>query len=98
MISILMKEENKMSTRRKQVKETMDQLINHTNCMTGEQDVIQGMVDSLTSNHRTLQQSFVRCVVAALVEYSECKTDLRNESAVDFAKKVKELDLHFPFI
>lgn len=87
-----------MLSRRELTKETMEQLIDHTNCMTGEEAVIQGIVDALQGSHRTLQQSFVRCVTAALIEYSNTPTDARNEAAVDFGKKLKELDHHFPFV
>ncbi len=87
-----------MLTRRELTKETMEQLIDHTNCMTGEEAVIQGIVEALQGSHRTLQQSFVRCMAKALIEYSNTRFDARNEASIDFAKKVKELEHHFPFI
>ena len=79
-------------------KEAMQTLIDSTNCMVGEKEMVQGMLDALLGSHRTLQQSFFRVFAKTMDHYSHAHYDLRNEASVEFAKKVKELDHHFPFV
>ena len=83
---------------RDKVKAAMQTLVDSTNCMCGEKEMAQGMLDALTGSHRTLQQSFFRVFVDTMEKYSETRTDLRNEASVDFAKKIVKLDHHFPFV
>ncbi len=80
-------------------KKAMIELIDSTNVMGCEADVIQGMTEALQYSHRTLQQSFISCFVGTMVNYAEFRTDARNEGAVQFAKNVSKMDnIHFPFI
>ncbi len=74
-------------------------LIDSTNVMSGEQQVVEGMVNALTGSHRTLQQSFMRCFVETMREYKDTGSDERNQASVAFAKKVCEDDQYiFPFV
>jgi len=83
----------------KKAKDAMIALIDATNIMGGEADVIQGMTEALQYSHRTLQQSFISCFVGTMVNYAEFRTDVRNQDAVQFAKNVSKMDnIHFPFI
>lgn len=64
-----------------------------------ERAFTKALANHLTTEHRTLQQCFVRSVVSALKSYgSNAYTDARNKEAVKFAKKLKEMDPVFPFI
>lgn len=84
------------------VKNAVIELVDQTNTMGYENEVVEGIVAGLQGSHRTLQQSFVRALVKAMKEYGESHTDLRNEAAVALAKKIGELgdenDSHLPFI
>jgi len=83
----------------KEAREAMIALIDATNVMGGDADVIQGMTEALQYSHRTLQQSFISCFVGTMVNYAEFRTDARNANAVQFAKEVSKMDnIHFPFI
>jgi len=84
--------------RRAAAKEAMMALIDSTNIMGGESEVTAGMIDALRGSHRTLQQSFMRCFVETMKEYGKFNTDLRNQAAVDFAKKINDLEYHIPLV
>ena len=75
----------------------------------GGEDFGQAVQDHLQHEHRTLQQSFMRFVVAPALEYftDVVYPDLRNEASCEFATNAlkaneKFLDhkgkVHFPFI
>jgi len=85
-------------TRAELTKEAMQTLIDSTNCMIGEKEMAEGMLEALLGSHRTLQQSFFRVFAKTMKQYSEANYDLRNEASVEFAKKVNELDHYFPFV
>ena len=87
------------SERVKEVAEAMEVIVNATNTMGTEADVVEGIVDGIENCHRTLQQSFFRCFHKAMKEYGNTRfRDARNDASVDFAKEVGEMDVHFPFI
>jgi hypothetical protein len=52
---------------------------------------------ALLYEHRTHQQSTVKSIYQILKEYAKNDTDLRNEAAVSWAKKVTEEEAFFPF-
>ena len=56
-----------------------------------EDEFILAMTKQFLFTHRTLQQNFVRAITAVLVQLADQSTDLRNEDAVKFCKKVKEM-------
>jgi hypothetical protein len=61
------------------------------------------IVDSLLSHciqtkHMTDQQSIIRNLYKALRDYGTARSDLRNEAAVNWAKKVTEEPGQFPYI
>jgi hypothetical protein len=85
--------------RQKAVAAAMATIIDATNVMGSEKDVAAGILEGLLSSHKTLQQSFMRAFIEAMKEYADTPfRDARNEASVEFARKVKELDVHFPFI
>jgi len=87
-----------MTCRVTAVKEAMDNLIREMNVMGGEEDMVQGMTDSLQGQHRTLQQTFMRVFASSMKEYENTGTDLRNAAAVNYAKEINKIDFHFPYI
>lgn len=54
----------------------------------------------IATSHRTLQQSVMRLFIKAIEEISKQPTDLRNEQAVELAKKITEVakDYTLPLI
>lgn len=79
-------------------KKLMVELINETNSMAGDDGVILGMLEGMIHSHRTLQQCFFKMFKVMLTEYAKTDSDLRNAASVAFAKKVDEIDWHFPYI
>jgi len=79
--------------------EAMKNLLDVANSMGSGRSVVAGMLDGFLSEHRTLQQSFVRNLALMLKQWSEMDksmmTDLRNQDAWDFAKKVTEMNPGF---
>jgi hypothetical protein len=54
---------------------------------------------ALIKEHRTLQQSIIRLLAGSIAKYAELSFhDPRNESAVEWAKKVAEIENYFPHI
>ncbi len=72
-------------------------LINGVNS-SSPKEIAKGMYAELIHSHRTLQASFFRTLLLLCNNYKEAGFDLRNEAAVEAAKKISELDLHIPFI
>lgn len=76
------------------------------NSMTYEKEIIEEFVKTITSSHRSLQQSTMRAIFALLMEWAEHeaegKFDDRNRATVQFCKEVKKLALeqnaYFPLI
>lgn len=56
----------------------------------------------LSKQHRTHQQSIVRTLFSVLKKYAETGSDLRNASAVEWAKKATDPSIvgetYFPYI
>ncbi len=68
-------------------------------------DLADAIVEALTHNHRTLQQSFLGAFKLALTKYAALNsgmyTDPRNQCAYEWAQEVAKLpnsDLRFPLI
>jgi len=88
-----------MKTVKNTCKAGMMELINSTNIMADDQEMIDGVVEALLESHRTLQQSTMRILKSAFVEYAKkARTDLRNESGVEFARLSGEIDIHLPLV
>lgn len=85
-----------------QVKALMDQLIDHTNAMGMDEQVAQGMLEALVSNHPTLVQGFMRAFKTTCDKASQhprfINADLRSQATAKFIKEIAEKDVHFPFI
>lgn len=58
--------------------------------------------EAMSRQHRTLQQSFTRMIVAYLCMQAQETDDLRNQSSIEFSKKVIKLledeKIAFPLI
>jgi hypothetical protein len=48
--------------------------------------------------HRTKQQDFIRMIIIFLSNMTDMSTDLRNAAAIDWCKRVSELDCNLPRI
>lgn len=83
-----------------EVKQAMQTLLDAANG-TNPKRLADEIVANLTSEHRTIQQSFLSAVKLALYQYANAQHDGRNEAAVQWAKQVADLpngDLRFPII
>ena len=74
------------------------EIVDCVNIMGSDEVVAAAIGAELAHTHRTLQSSFLRAFNDAMVSFSEMPTDLRNEAAVDFAKKIKDMEHYFPFV
>ena len=52
-------------------------------------EIVEGIVDGLRCEHRTLQADFWRAIQLAAIQYSEFNHDLRNQAAVEMCKNIK---------
>jgi hypothetical protein len=77
-------------------KDTIDQLFRDLN--GAHRDVADTLIAHLRTEHRTLQQSFWRVIQTVAREYQKFDSDLRNESAVAFAKDVAGIDRPLPLL
>ena len=79
-------------------------LSNALNSMTFDKEVIKGFVDSMTQQHRTLQQSSMRAIYSLIQRWAvmagEGQYDLRNEATVKFCQEIvsKCENNNLPFI
>jgi hypothetical protein len=63
-----------------------------------EEDVAQTMFLALSKSHRTIQQSFFRAFSILVNKMKDMPVDARNEAAVEWCKKVSEIETNFPRI
>lgn len=79
-------------------------LSNALNIMTFDKEFIKGFIDGATQQHRTIQQSSMRCIYALIERWAkmaeEGQYDLRNESTVKFCQEIvkKCKKNYLPFI
>jgi len=81
-----------------EIENALKVLLNHSNVMSPNDNLSDVLTDLMKSEHRTIQQSFVKEIHDFLVKYSNFRYDLRNEASAKFARDVKELNAGFPFI
>jgi UDP-N-acetyl-D-mannosaminuronate dehydrogenase len=69
-----------------------------------QQEIVDTIHQTVSQEHRTLQQAFWSKMLLAQIKYAGNSSDLRNEAAVKLAKAVKEtatglnFDYGLPFI
>lgn len=56
------------------------------------------LLNAMNEEHRTLQQSFINSIALFIKMMSEMPIDLRNQAAVEWCKKVSEIEAIFPRI
>jgi phosphoenolpyruvate-protein kinase (PTS system EI component) len=66
------------------------EILDAVNIMGNDKEVVEGIVEALQHNHRTLQQNYWRVMMQVIKEYSEFRHDMRNEGSVDMCKFIKE--------
>jgi hypothetical protein len=82
----------------------IEMLLNDLNIMGSDKPIVEGVVEALRMNHRTLQQNFWRMMLEVIKQYSEFRHDLRNEASVElckfFTEKLKEDEgkTYLPFV
>ena len=62
------------------------------------QFVAEDMYEEMLHTHRTLQQNFIRAIGSFVTRMSKMETDGRNEAAVEWCKKISQIDCHLPLI
>ena len=86
--------------RQKEVEEAFDKLVSLTNYFGSEKYIVAGILASLNSSHRTLQQSFWRAMSKVMKKYGEDDfSDLRNQASKDYCREVTaKVDPYFPMV
>jgi len=89
-----------MSETKDNAKIATKNLIASLNRLGFEDEGVKGIVEALKGEHRTLQQSFWRAIIAAAGEYQNFNHDLRNEASVKACGKITEAvgEVHIPFV
>ena len=85
----------------KEVEELFTSLINQTNAMNQEEQVVDGLINTLKKEHPTLVQSFFRCLAKASSKTKDLpryQTDLRAQGTGKILKILSENENSFPFI
>ena len=54
-------------------------------------DVAQAVLETVRTEHRTIQQAFWSMMLAVQTQYADNASDLRNEQAVRLAQAVRDL-------
>lgn len=57
----------------------------------GRKHVTDVILETVTREHRKLQQSFWSALLLAQIEYANASHDLRNDAAVKLAQAIKEM-------
>lgn len=86
---------------RENIKSAMETLMREANKMGNERNMARAMFESMSGEHRTIQQSFMKSLAGALSQYAEFGEryhDARNEAAVKWASEVSKIESYFPFI
>ncbi|MBD3228090.1 MAG: hypothetical protein GF329_07860 [Candidatus Lokiarchaeota archaeon] len=71
--------------------------------MQSYNEYLEVISDELTSCHRTIVQNFVSVVIEAMIKVYDSKlrlfpTDPRMRNSVEVIRKIKEMDVNFPYI
>ena len=66
--------------------------------MTDQRSIARDFVKELTQKHRTAQQLLIKLFSVIIEEYSNVKHDPRNRAAVNWSKKVSQINNDFPFV
>jgi len=82
--------------------EMIEKLADNANSMSqDEKNIATSMAEAFSRQHRTLQQSSMRILAAFISEVGKTEdrfTDLRNEDAIAWARKVSELEGAMRFV
>ena len=76
------------------ISQNVKELVECTNASGHQEQVIEGIVNGLTSSHRYLQGEFMQALSKALAKYSTTHTDARNEAGVRMAGRMAQIALH----
>jgi len=86
--------------RARKVRGAIQVITNACNTYDGPEPVIEGIVEALNHEHRTLQQSFWRVMYEVMKKYgADDWCDLRNEASKEFCREVTEkIEAYFPHV
>jgi len=94
-----------MSEMPQEVKASIDTLFFWLNKMGLEEEVTKTVINSIQTQHRTLKQDLMRCVIAPIIKewaynHEIGAYDSRNEETVKACAELQKIlkDKHFPFI
>lgn len=80
-------------------KEIIEKLSRTSNNMAfNHKQFAKELANNFRREHRTLQQGLISVLAEFIAEIATFDTDLRNEAAINWCKKVKEIEAAFPFI
>jgi hypothetical protein len=65
-------------------------LLENVNVMGSEKPITDGVLEALSTGHRTLNQNFWRMMVGVIREYAKFHYDLRNEASVELCQFLTE--------
>ena len=71
--------------------EVAKEIIKLVNIMGNDEELAKVIIEELSKTHRTLIQSYFRCVKGVIEGYADTFTsDLRNEASLKWAQEVKD--------
>ena len=74
----------------KEIQDAVGVILRHLNGRN-RRAVADVIVETVSGDHRTIQQNFWSAILQAQMEYSVSPFDARNEASVQLANKVKDL-------
>lgn len=83
--------------RREELAEKVMEVVSSANSFH-EEDLAQIMFLALSKSHRTIQQNFFRAFSILIKKMKDMPVDARNEAAVEWCKKVSEIEAQLPRI
>lgn len=77
-------------TQQEFAKEAIEMLLDNLNIMGSDKPIVNGVIEALRTNHRTLNQNFFRMLIEVIRQYAEFRFDLRNEASVKLCKFIAD--------
>jgi glycine/serine hydroxymethyltransferase len=95
--------ENEIDVRKEKDDKALEEIIERLSAIVNNlsfdyDEASKTMASQFACVHRTLQQSTIKLIAEFIRKVSVSNHDLRNEAAIEWAKKVASIDSRFPFI
>lgn len=96
-----MNDEQKKLIKANKTKKALEEIIEALETLTNNMSFDYEKASKILSErfgrvHRTSQQDTIRLLAMMITNIAEHTTDLRNEAAIKWCKKVSEIDVFFP--